>query len=73
MQSIHRHPRTAYSGVQLSLISAADRDSARRAYRLFARTPEHNSLRFKKLAGYADLWADMNQNCGLLISGKLSE
>jgi len=41
----------------LSLISAADRDGARRAYRIFAKNPEHNSLRFKKLAGHVDLWS----------------
>jgi hypothetical protein len=41
----------------LSLVSAADRESARRAYRFFATNPEHNSLRFKKLAGHANLWS----------------
>jgi hypothetical protein len=39
------------------LISAVDRQSARRAYRLFSKNPDHNLLRFKKLAGYADLWS----------------
>jgi hypothetical protein len=41
----------------LSLISSADRQNARRAYRLFANNPDHNSLRFKKLAGHDDLWS----------------
>ena len=31
--------------------------AARRAYRQFATDPFHNSLRFKKLAGYDTLWS----------------
>jgi Txe/YoeB family toxin of Txe-Axe toxin-antitoxin module len=30
---------------------------ARRAYALFANDPAHPSLRFKKLAGYNDVWS----------------
>ena len=41
----------------LSLISSADRQNARRTYRLFAKNPDYNSLRFKKLAGHDDLWS----------------
>jgi hypothetical protein len=41
----------------LRALSNADRRAARRAYRLFAVDPSHNSLRFKKLAGHADLWS----------------
>ena len=31
--------------------------SARLAYKLFLSDPQHPSLRFKKLAGYDDLWS----------------
>lgn len=31
--------------------------AARRAYRLFATSPGHPSLRFKKLAGYENVWS----------------
>jgi plasmid maintenance system killer protein len=31
--------------------------AAREAYRLFARNPEHPSLRFKKLQGYEKVWS----------------
>jgi len=41
----------------LALLTDTERLAARRAYRLFATNPEHNSLRFKKLAGHADLWS----------------
>jgi hypothetical protein len=41
----------------LSLIAAVDREGARRVYRIFAKNPDHNSLRFKKLAGHVDLWS----------------
>jgi len=30
---------------------------ARKAYALFAKNPAHPSLRFKKLAGYNDVWS----------------
>src|SRR5690242_5096529 len=33
------------------------RAAARQAYRLFAGNPEHPSLRFKKLAGYDNIWS----------------
>ena len=33
------------------------RDAAKRAYTLFAENPVHPSLRFKKLAGYEDVWS----------------
>lgn len=38
-------------------MSNADQTAARRAYRLFAVDPSHNSLRFKKLNGHDDLWS----------------
>lgn len=41
----------------LTALSAADQEAARRAYRLFATDPFHNSLRFKKLAGHESLWS----------------
>jgi hypothetical protein len=41
----------------VSLLTAEDHHAARRAYRLFADNPAHNSLRFKKLAGHANLWS----------------
>ena len=31
--------------------------AARQAYQLFAENPEHPSLRFKKLHGYANVWS----------------
>jgi plasmid maintenance system killer protein len=31
--------------------------AARAAYQLFAENPEHPSLRFKKLQGYANVWS----------------
>ena len=31
--------------------------AARQAYQLFAENPEHPSLRFKKLQGYANVWS----------------
>jgi mRNA-degrading endonuclease RelE of RelBE toxin-antitoxin system len=33
------------------------REAARRAYSLFSEKPEHPSLRFKKLAGYENIWS----------------
>jgi len=33
------------------------REAARRAYRQFAFDPAHPSLRFKKLAGHAQVWS----------------
>jgi plasmid maintenance system killer protein len=33
------------------------RQAAHRAYTLFASNPDHASLRFKKLAGYGDVWS----------------
>jgi len=38
-------------------LSGTNQRAARRAYRLFAVDPSHSSLRFKKLAGHADLWS----------------
>jgi hypothetical protein len=33
------------------------RQAVRRAYALFAKNPNHPSLRFKKLGGYANVWS----------------
>jgi len=33
------------------------REAAKRAYSLFEENPAHPSLRFKKLAGYDDVWS----------------
>jgi Txe/YoeB family toxin of Txe-Axe toxin-antitoxin module len=33
------------------------REAARRAFRLFQEDPGHGSLRFKKLAGFEQIWA----------------
>jgi hypothetical protein len=41
----------------LDALSDADRAAARRAFAQFAADPQHNSLRFKKLAGEEDLWS----------------
>lgn len=41
----------------LAALDAADQRAARRSYRLFAESPAHNSLRFKKLAGHENLWS----------------
>jgi len=38
-------------------LDSRTRDTARRTYRLFAENPDHPSLRFKKLGGYAHLWS----------------
>jgi plasmid maintenance system killer protein len=38
-------------------LSERNRTAARRAYALFAKTPDHPSLRFKKLGGYDDVWS----------------
>ncbi len=38
-------------------LTSAQQQAARRAYRNFAETPGHNSLRFKKLAGHAAYWS----------------
>ena len=38
-------------------LSEPNRMAARRAYALFAQNPDHPSLRFKKLAGYARVWS----------------
>ncbi len=38
-------------------LSDTNRQAARRAYALFAENPEHPSLRFKKLAGYEQVWS----------------
>ena len=40
-----------------SALDARARAAARRAYQLFAQNPAHPSLRFKKLAGYEDVWS----------------
>jgi hypothetical protein len=39
------------------VLSRTDQQASRRAFRQFATDPFHNSLRFKKLAGYEDLWS----------------
>lgn len=41
----------------LSEVGAADREAARRAFRLFVENPAHPSLRFKKLAGHDTYWS----------------
>ena len=33
------------------------RDAARKAYHLFTENPDHPSLRFKRLAGYENIWS----------------
>lgn len=38
-------------------LNASERESARRAFRLFSTNSGHNSLQFKKLRGYTDVWA----------------
>ena len=38
-------------------LSEPNRVAARRAYALFAKNPEHPSLRFKKLGGYEHVWS----------------
>ncbi len=38
-------------------LDPSTRTAARRAYRLFVDNPFHPSLRFKKLAGYDDVWS----------------
>jgi hypothetical protein len=38
-------------------LSEPQRQSARRAYALFAENPDHPSLRFKKLGGYEHVWS----------------
>ena len=38
-------------------LSESNRQAARRAYALFARNPEHPSLRFKKLGGCEQVWS----------------
>jgi len=38
-------------------LSESNRASARRAYALFAKNPEHPSLRFKKLGGHDNVWS----------------
>lgn len=39
-----------------SALDAETQAAARRAYALFRESPDHPSLRFKKLGGYADVW-----------------
>jgi hypothetical protein len=41
----------------LAQLTEAERAAARRAYRLFMQDCGHNSLRFKKLEGYPNLWS----------------
>jgi plasmid maintenance system killer protein len=38
-------------------LNELNRLAARRAYALFAKNPEHPSLRFKKLGGYDHVWS----------------
>jgi plasmid maintenance system killer protein len=38
-------------------LSEPNRRAARRVYALFAQNPDHPSLRFKKLGGYAHVWS----------------
>ena len=40
-----------------SQLSDRTRKEARKAYTQFAKDPAHPSLRFKKLAGYEDVWS----------------
>ena len=40
-----------------SALDTRARAAARRGYQLFAQNPAHPSLRFKKLAGYEDVWS----------------
>jgi hypothetical protein len=40
-----------------NLLDPTVRAAAREAYRSFAENPAHPSLRFKKLAGYENLWS----------------
>lgn len=48
--------RPSFWRVYASLESRV-RESARRSYLLFSEDPGHRSLRFKKLAGYPDIWS----------------
>ena len=41
----------------LRMLNVLDQKAARRAHRLFLQDPSHNSLRFKKLGGYDNLWS----------------
>ncbi len=38
-------------------LSGPNRVAARRAYATFAESPDHPSLRFKKLSGYDHIWS----------------
>lgn len=38
-------------------LSEPHRHASRRAYALFAKNPDHPSLRFKKLGGYEHVWS----------------
>jgi Txe/YoeB family toxin of Txe-Axe toxin-antitoxin module len=38
-------------------LAPAVRETARKAYHIFAQNPDHPSLRFKKLGGYKDVWS----------------
>lgn len=38
-------------------LSESTKREARKAYSLFSQEPSHPSLRFKKLAGYKDVWS----------------
>ena len=42
---------------ELVKLTDSERNAARRAYRQFRDDPNHNSLRFKKLSGYEDVWS----------------
>ena len=45
-------------------LSESNRLAAQRAYALFAQSPEHSSLRFKKLSGYEHVWSvRINEQC----------
>lgn len=38
-------------------LNEPNRKAARRAYTIFTQTPDHPSLRFKKLGGYEQVWS----------------
>ena len=41
----------------LARLTSDERDAARASFRLFTQNPGHNSLRFKKLSGFQDVWS----------------
>ena len=48
--------RPSFWRAYIQLAESTKKD-ARKAYALFAKDPAHPSLRFKKLAGYTDVWS----------------